>query len=763
MVKKRGAKKKGENHPFALRGLCAEVIRQHQDPDSKGGNGQNHKQNLSRKTLRQQKKQEKKTKKRNHSTLRGPSAESEEDSDGDFNAVLARYGGAASSSATPERNKTEKKASPQTPSAKRQDAKPKDAKKASSLNASPSTKTVSKNKPSALARLAGDVADHDEDDGPTLTSELFTGEEEQELRYLEKQLGIDSKDEKSLRKLQAELEEDGMDDLFGFCDHIAQVCGGSSAGGKKSSLLPKKDKYDVGEEAFSEDEEEEEFSEPDEPIDLEAVMRERGHLLEEDLEAAMRERGHLLEEGEDSDAEEIVDDDEDEKEIDSEDEEDMEDPGPAPPAKKRKTEASSVTSKPGAPAAGAYVPPHLRKKTENNLNEDLRNQLRGLCNKLSEGNLDGVATEICNVLLKMQERSVSEGCGDVDSPEHFFASVVVDAATEPPINVLVVACYAALLLASGAVVDKIFFEACLDKLEKQFLAFCVLGEKGTTSDELVSEAAGRAKNCSILLSLLFHFEALPAQVPFNMFKRLFEKHQNISSDRINYGLECALDLALTTLRYAGQSLRARHPTDFNDIVKYLLGLPMIKELASEKISNTSSRLHFLAAELRDLQGGKGGGFAVIQRLVPTQTWVETCELLKSCRKKGVAAALDGVLSHNFLFEEPVLCSGANSSSTKGTVHAAQKAGLNKTSLDGESGDGLVDDQKALLEQAKSQHMSTESKRSIFVVLQGAADETHAARRLAELKIPGRIFFPGSSTNVGLIKCSESHDSPSFET
>ncbi|CAD7933610.1 unnamed protein product [Amoebophrya sp. A120] len=458
------------------------------------------------------------------------------------------------------------------------------------------------------------------------------------------------------------------------------------------------------EESVSEEEElsscTEDYSLPDEPIDLEKILKERGHLLNDSTSLEVPERTTT----EDDDENHQVERTEDIKDA-------------------LISISSSTTTLPAtAPAGQRWVPPHLRKKAnamlsagENDSDTNaLKQKLQGLLNRLSEGNLDGIAIDVCALLkenLKSRTTSsaatseISKSCPLVFT---FFADAVYKNACENPhISILVVACYAAVVVAACSTVDVRCLSAVTQLLEKKFYDYST-GEKGgmenkSASAQLNTEEQRKAqeqqqlvmKNVVLLIALLFHFGVLPASVIFQMFKKLmkpFEQEEqmscNTTTSNKQHLFEQRIDIALAILRYSGKSLRARYPSDFKQILDYLLKLPLFRDhddagglvqlsgaaalgatdnimdkdqenlksrvkakalemstskagtrnqkkqninAASGALSSPafvdSTRLEFFRQELFELHKGKKGGFTAMDRFRQTETWLNSCVLL----------------------------------------------------------------------------------------------------------------------------------------
>lgn len=557
-----------------------------------------------------------------------------------------------------------------------------------------------------------------------------TGAAKDALAAARAELEDDEEEEEEESDVELEKDEDGNVKSYDIealirAQRALEEQQGSTAGGAKSSSSK--------EGAASDDEEEDEDDEEEEDSDEEVSDSEGAAEAARQAAASMASAGGA-DSSDDAEAEEEDDSAGEEEDSDegSEGDSSQGESSPATMKAKAKSDAASkpatasstaaVAASPAAAAGGAYVPPHLRRKMAEEAAkaastgaagrggidaesqravEAAMTKIRGLCNKLSEGNLDPVATEVCKQLRTL----IQDGHASATDLAGPFADILVKAACENPhISVLVLCCYVAVCLACGWIVDLSFAKMVVTRLESRLRA---LVDRFGDSDRAVSETdVACEKNGIIFLSLLFYFDLLPSDVPFNIFRKLFEPHQNnatggksgeaAGSKKADSGgarseaLERAIDLALTTLRYSGKTLRASFVTDFRDILKFLLDLDIVKDMqagqkkgqpaeagGSQQTSEEgTARLAFLIRELEDLKNNKTAkGFAVMDRFNQTKTWIETCELLKSLKSR---ARIE--FEHKFLFEQPSAAwlaagSGAKKRKVKVDVGAEDDNGI----------------------------------------------------------------------------------------
>jgi len=525
-----------------------------------------------------------------------------------------------------------------------------------------------------------------------MPSDSISPAELEELRYLEDQLGLSMKEtggrRKQQKKLKKEMQEDGFDmDLIGMCDGIS--------GGKKTFGEEEGDENAESEESEEESDEksEEESGEKSEEDGEESEDVESGKMeVHGDDDDGDSSTGSNSDESDESDSDEPsakrrkIDDDESNTKSQQLQEEDSnnEDKKPSPPT---------------TPAPGAWLPPHLRKKAEAEKKEaeekklaaaakkagkdvdaekkkreaeqqkqKLMIKLRSSCNKVSEGNLDPISKEVLTSVKELLRLTAASSDAEADKNKdhstnkddttntsvlhlaNSVANIILEAACDNQgINVLVVCCYAAIIVAVSVEIDSLFAKVIVNKLENRVLDFL----KFNFPESEYSGRCDKTETALILLSLMFYFEVLPPTIPFGIFRKLFEgvaeegegsadqskktndqskgetektekpetktlpKAASKSLKRTPAQMECCIDLALTTLRYSGHTLRTEYSTDFRHILDFLLS-------CKGKISG--DRMAFLITELEDLKKQqKGGvqksGFAVMLRFEQTRNWL----------------------------------------------------------------------------------------------------------------------------------------------
>ncbi|KAJ2935373.1 hypothetical protein H1R20_g1721, partial [Candolleomyces eurysporus] len=352
-------------------------------------------------------------------------------------------------------------------------------------------------------------------------------EEDRYIRLLEQKLGHDKNSRKKTHSAEA---DDGLEDLFSWADSF-------------SIAKPQVDVSDTGENEYSEDE-----GSFDEDEDLEDSSSDEDGTEEGDDENWDEEWGG----------------------VDSEAEEDGESsPANADPPK----------------AAGAYVPPHLRKAKLDAAQPSeeiikLTRQLKGLLNRMSEQNIssiiDGVEdiyrnnrrNDVTSTLTKLIIDGISSHSTLLDS------YVVLHGAFVSSLHKLV-----------GVEFAAHFVQETIDSYEKHYAAL-----SRPTSEAPHTESSDHGKECSnliVLISELYNFQVISCVLVFDIVRSLLEGAVS----------EFDVELLLKILRSSGQQLRQDDPLALKDIVQ------IVQDKVSGK-EDTSSRTRFMVETLMNLKNNK---------------------------------------------------------------------------------------------------------------------------------------------------------------
>lgn len=216
-------------------------------------------------------------------------------------------------------------------------------------------------------------------------------QDDRDIAYWEKKLGLNKKKDKSLGK---EFEEDGLLEVLGGiegeegendddAEYLRKKRQRKIAEKKNNSMEEKAeeamDDMFAGFESGEEEEEEEEENDDDEDMDM-------------DMDSLLGANDNEEESDDDDEEAELIDEDEvDSDELAIEEEFDQEESDD-----EEITEASKPVEQPKSNVLSKYVPPHLRKAPagKSEMQIKLHKQLQGQLNRLSESNMESILLEI---------------------------------------------------------------------------------------------------------------------------------------------------------------------------------------------------------------------------------------------------------------------------------------------------------------------------------------------------------------------------------
>eukprot|EP00931_Biecheleriopsis_adriatica_P016020 TRINITY_DN1195_c0_g1_i1.p1 TRINITY_DN1195_c0_g1~~TRINITY_DN1195_c0_g1_i1.p1 ORF type:complete len:755 (+),score=209.22 TRINITY_DN1195_c0_g1_i1:53-2317(+) len=356
--------------------------------------------------------------------------------------------------------------------------------------------------------------------------------------------------------------------------------------------------------------------------------------------------------------------------------------------------------------AGSYVPPHLRAKTAaaQGVTGQHARQLRGLMNRVTEGNLDPSCRELVNVLSQ-----VVPELGSAVAADACMKALLPAAVADPNISVLVVGCFAALTTACQVLFGASFGAAALLQCAELLR---VRLEAAEQQEDSTSVDARVAKNCVIFEMLLFSFGLLPGSVVFDIVRFVLKGAMS----------EVRIELSLTILRFAGRALRSECPDDFREVLKFVTSQVSGAKDSAADGSEIQTRLDYLLKELSDLKNNKVS-FAVMDRFNQTRGWLQSASVLSG---KKVS---DHALNVPFRLLEDSVPSGWPLGGGSSAVASRKPAKAAGTSAD------------PLRAAAIAQRLSSEIRQSLFVALMGAEDFEDAAQRLS-------LVASGAKSGVG---------------
>ncbi|KAF4684951.1 Nucleolar MIF4G domain-containing protein 1 [Perkinsus olseni] len=246
---------------------------------------------------------------------------------------------------------------------------------------------------------------------------------------------------------------------------------------------------------------------------------------------------------------------------------------------------------------GAYVPPHLRAKKSTTAEEERAQKLskiRGLVNKLSEGNIELITAEIV-ALLGDDDQSIVDG---------YAREFVGSAIGNPNISLTLLGTYCAHMVA----ITMISGGRPLARVMELIGAF-VRENLPAVSDETSGSIKAQVSNCCKVIALVFTFGAVSPNVVIDLIRFIFTPNDMHR-----------LDLVLVVLRFAGRKLRKDNLQDFSEILDVLTD-------DSAVTGEPSGKYQFLLGELENLKNNKVN-FTALSHFEANFGWLKSSSLLR---------------------------------------------------------------------------------------------------------------------------------------
>ncbi|KAG8700061.1 suppressor of glycerol defect [Ceratobasidium sp. 394] len=417
-------------------------------------------------------------------------------------------------------------------------------------------------------------------------------------------------------------------------------------------------------------------------------------------------------------------------------EEDSSDEGSSEDANDEEEVPTLLEHNPRLPkATGAYVPPHLRQKvassdttatTQTPEQIKLTRQLKGLLNRLSEQNIEGIVAEVEALYRSNPRNDVTQA----------LTRILLDSISSSA-NLLdtFVILHAAFIVAMHKIIGiefaAYFVEQTVSSYETHWAALRTTTPnpvKNMTSENdentLAPSGTKESSNLLILLSELYNFQVISCVLIYDLIRAL------LNSDFLEHDVE----LLLKVIKNSGHQMRQDDPLALKDIIELVQD-----KMRGENPSELSSRFRFMVETLVNLKNNK---------LKDTKRATGTGQNVASEAIERMKKYLSGInKKRHVMSNEPLRVSLED-------LHSSAKRG--KWWLVGSAwgGDPLVENQDAkaeskrkeagskskttmadqLVQLARQHGMNTEIRRNIFVVLVSSDDYVDACERLMQLEL-----------------------------
>ena len=366
-----------------------------------------------------------------------------------------------------------------------------------------------------------------------------------------------------------------------------------------------------------------------------------------------------------------------------------------------------------APIAGTsasndekYIPPSLRHKgLAGSGSEDLsqlRRQIQGLLNRLSEANLTSILSEVEKLYRSHPRQHVST----------ILLDLLLGLLSDPTsLQDTFIILHAGFIAAVFKVSGSDFGAQAIERIHDEFFA----------NFDSNADCDGKGKKCTNLTSLLaelYNFQVISSNLIFD-FARLF----------LNDLSEINTELLLRIVRTAGPQLRQDDPSSLKDIV---IQLQIIVAQTEER--SLSVRTKFMIETMNDLKNNRMKT-GIATSAINSEHTIRMKQILKSLNQRIVRASEPLRFGLKDLQDKDKrgkwwLVGASYRNDTGDDSFQEQLSSVSANALD--DGSGRNGGAGGLEQLAKEQRMNTDVRRSIFIAIMSSSDSDDAYVRLLKL-------------------------------
>ncbi|KAF2160604.1 hypothetical protein M409DRAFT_37712 [Zasmidium cellare ATCC 36951] len=398
---------------------------------------------------------------------------------------------------------------------------------------------------------------------------------------------------------------------------------------------------------------------------------------------------------------------EDEDDFEAFDDEDEEDKSEDEPIPVKQRENPYVAPVPKTEQPAKYIPPSLRQSsgTDDEVLRQLRRQIQGQLNRLSEAN-------ILSILQAMQEFYTKNARQHVTST---LIDLLTNLICDPSVlNDTFLVLHAGFAAAVYRTIGIDFGAQLLETVVRMFDAHYSTASEGKQELNLIA-----------FLSNLYAFQLVGSEIMFDYIRMLLDK-DNFS--------ETSTELLLRIIRMTGTQLRQDDPSALKDIV--LLLQKTVSAIGQDKVS---VRTKFMIETIHNLKNNrmKTGVVASaltaehMQRMKKTLGGIKNSKATEPLRI-GLSDIRDSEKKGKWWLVGASWKDPAKMANGESTAAPAQ-AETDDAENDSDASDGDVDLDKL----ARAQGMNTDVRRAIFVAVAGAVDYQHAHMRIMKLNLKNK--------------------------
>ncbi|KAJ2854312.1 suppressor of glycerol defect, partial [Coemansia erecta] len=570
--------------------------------------------------------------------------------------------------------------------------------------------------------------------------------EERELRRLERNLGM-----KATSKLENAFYSEGLGDLLEGISHGSKSLRGDDKGSAPDVPVASENKdreeLDRSKQDATSEEEEEEEEEDDDDDDEESIDSDEDDAFglnslemdddgsgseaeDSDIAEMYKEQGvdvnPELSAGENSansdDDNSSAEEDHTEDESDSNnDDNDDDDPGNKTSQKTIANTVKDVESR-----VGRYIPPSLRRKqaeTEDERVIAIRKVLQGQLNRLSETNIESIVAQAEALYMKYPRHHVTEVLTSILLQSIQSRSNMLD--TFLYVNAaLVGAVYRAVGLDPVAHLVQTMMEQFEQFFNKGLADFKTTDdEDDDNSDELSS--GKQCQNLATFVAELYNFQVISCQLVYDVIR--------MCTKEIN---EFTAEILLKIIRVSGIQLRKDDPLALKEIVQQVND-----EVNARDAKKLSVRCQFMVENLMSLKDNR-------MRNAMSQNADNVAKLKRLLGNMDKRRSVGAVEPINIGLQDIreietkgkwwlVGASWVGNQHTAGDGIGSSRSDASKVTasdMQGTRANEGNQEMERLLQLARSQHMNTDVRRSIFVTLLSSDDYADAFERLLKLDL-----------------------------
>ncbi|KAK0277798.1 suppressor of glycerol defect [Friedmanniomyces endolithicus] len=390
-----------------------------------------------------------------------------------------------------------------------------------------------------------------------------------------------------------------------------------------------------------------------------------------------------------------------------------------PPAKKQRENPYVAPVSQATIPTGKYIPPSLQEpaSSEEEVIKNLRRQIQGQLNRLSDANLPSILQSIEELYTKHARQHVTSTLIDL------LVSLVSDPS---PLNDPFIILHAGFATAVYKVIGPDFGAQLLEEVIKAF-------DQYRQSPDGASEGGKNRVNLVAFLSNLYTFQLVASPILYDYIRLL-----------LNDLSEPNTELLLRILRTSGSQLRHEDPTALKDIV-----LLLQRHTAEKGEDSLSVRTKYMMEIITDLKNNRHGlKTGVVASALAAEHTTRMKKILGSLDTRGSLRAAEPLrvtladLSESGKKGKWWLVGASYNDPSKTTLNPSANTSVTGRTLrnagDEDAGyDSATPGHTNLTKAARAQGMNTDIRRQIFVNLIGADDYRDAFRRIQGLELRGK--------------------------